>query len=142
MYTYRYENDYNAASAASVYGDVCTGGMSGQVENGGFAVTNPNAFCNYMAAAMIYRDAFEWEMTYNVSEVCMEPMMGIGWETDQEYYDTCANNKAKEMLEKYYESMDDAYEYMEWIEVPAKVDGIFGYLVRPIGVIAVLILLL
>ena len=116
--------------------------MSGEVEEGGFAVTNPNAFCNYMAAAMIYRDAFEWEIMYNVSEVCMDAMEGYGFANHGEFYDTCANNKAKEMLEKYYESLDDAYEYMEWIEVPAKVDGIFGYLVRPIGVIAVLILLL
>jgi len=142
VYSYHYENDYAASSAASVYGDVCTGGMSGQVEEGGFAVTNPNAFCNYMAAAMIYRDAFEWEMTYNVSEDCMDPMEGVGFESAEQYYDYCANPKAKELLENYYSNLENANEYMEMVEIPAKVDGIFGYLVRPIGVIAVLILLL
>lgn len=139
-YNYKYDNDYNAASAASVYGDVCTGGMSGQVEEGGFAITNPNAFCNYMAAAMIYRDAFEWEMTYQVSEICAEPM-SFTWPADQ-YMDTCMNERAKDMLSKYYENLENANEYMEMVEIPAKVDGIFGYLVRPIATIAVLILLI
>ena len=140
-YTYRYNNDYSAASAASVYGDICTGAMSGQVEEGGFAVTNPNAFCNHMAAAFMYREAFEWEMRTGVSQECMAPMEG-DWTVDGAYFDTCDNPKAKDLLNKYYEQLDDAYDYMQAVEVPAKVDGFFGYMVRPVAVIAALILLL
>jgi hypothetical protein len=114
--------------------------MSGQVQEGGFAITNPNAFCNYMSAALIYRDAFEWEMTYNVSEQCAEPM-SFEWPEGQ-YMDTCMNDKAQEMLENYYSNLENANEYMELVEIPAKIDGIFGYFVRPIAVIAVMILLI
>jgi hypothetical protein len=40
-----YEHDEAAATAASVYADVCQVGASGQVEEGGFSLISQNQFC-------------------------------------------------------------------------------------------------
>jgi hypothetical protein len=136
------DNDYEvaASSAAAVYTQACQSGASGQVEGGGFSVVNPQAFCDRMRAAYIYRDAYLWELEYGNAETCAEPM-SID-HLDGQLADTCVNAEAEKYLGYYYENLNDAMSGLEWTEEVAVVDSFFGYLIRPIAVIATIILLL
>jgi len=145
-YSYSYKNDYAAASAANVFAGECQSGASGQVEAGGFAVVNPDQFCQHVKAARVMLDAYNWELKNGKAE-CVDVEYGYtsaeGEDTIVEsLQDVCLNEKATEYLESYHYHVEAADSLVENTATVGFIDTVTGYLVRPIAVIAVLILLL
>ena len=145
-YSYTNDHDYSASSAASVFAGECQTGMSGQVEAGGFAVVNADQFCQHVKAARVMLDAYNWEIE-NGSFECTAVEYGyttaegsdVVMETLQE---VCGSEKAVEYLAEYRHHVEEATGLVRATETVGFVDTISGYLVRPVALIAVLILLL
>jgi hypothetical protein len=116
--SYSYKEETAVASAASVFAGYCQTGMSGSVEAGGFSVVNPEAFCNNIRMAAVYQEAYAWEIAHDKPE------------------------QAEVYYEKYTGHLQDAHELLEATDGVATVDSFFGYLIRPIAVVAAVILLL
>ena len=135
-----YKGDEHAASsAAAVFAEQCQTGMAGQVMEGGFSVINSDQFCDYIKAANVSMLAYEWEMEYGAA-VCADPMVD-DWPAEG-YADTCMNEKAQEYLNMYHENTDNALALVQRTEAFGWMDRIFGQLVRPLAVVAALILLI
>ena len=116
--TSHYDTDYPASTPAAVYTQVCQSGASGQVAEGGFAVTQTDAFCQAFEAAIMMKEAHIWEVKQGNME------------------------KAGEFLTKYHENLALAQSYVEADEIPARVDNFFSRLIRPVAVIAALIFII
>lgn len=130
--------DATAASAATVFAGYCQTGGSAQMDSGGFSVINTDAFCNHVKAAMTFRDAYEYEMI-NGSVVCAEDASIV--HTQGQFADMCINEQAQTYLSLYHDNMIDAGKLVENTEKVGMVDTFAGYLVRPIAILALLILL-
>ena len=135
----KYDNENSAASAASIYAQQCQSGLSGQVMDGGFSVINSDQFCDYINAAQVAMDAYYWELN-NGPVVCSDIMSG-SW-VDGAYTDMCMSTKAQEYLDEYHENVDNALMLVQRTEAVGWVDRIAGQLIRPIALIAILILIL
>lgn len=116
--TSNYDTEYPASTSAAVYTQVCQSGASGQVAEGGFAVTQTDAFCQAFEAAIMMKEAHIWEVRQGNME------------------------KAGEFLTKYHENLALAQSYVEADEIPARVDNFFSRLIRPVAVIAALIFII
>ena len=139
-------DDVAASSAASVFAGECQSGMSGQVESGGFAVVNPDQFCQSVKAARVALQAYEWELQ-NGSSTCVDVEYGYVTPEGQDVVvgalqEVCVNEKANEYLAEYRHHTDEAIDLVRSTETVGFFDTVAGYLVRPVALISVLILLL
>jgi hypothetical protein len=136
-----YEDAENtAASASSVFAGYCQTGASGQAGVGGFSVVNPEAFCNHIRIAGVMQEAYEWEMKHG-SATCAPPMDSVGPE-GYAASDTCMNEQAQVYYRLYNENLLEANSMLNATEVVGKMDAFFGYLIRPMAVIGMLIWLI
>jgi hypothetical protein len=138
--------DYAASSAAAVFANECQSGLSGQVEKGGFAVINPDQFCQHVKAARIALQAYEWELE-NGTVTCHEVEYGYVTPEGQDHVvetlqEVCYSEKADEYLAEYRHHTDAAISLVSATEEVGLVDSFFGYLIRPVAVVAAIILLL
>ena len=131
------ENPVN--SAAAVFAQQCQTGLSGQVANGGFSVINSDQFCDYVKAAQLAQAAYHWEMAYGSATCADEASIDHG---EGAYADLCVNEKAMEYLDDYRMNVDHAMALVDYTEATGWIDRVFGQLIRPIAVVAGLILLL
>jgi hypothetical protein len=127
-----------SASAASVFAGYCQTGASAQMQSGGFSVVNPEAFCNNIRMAGVYQEAYLWEMSHGKAQ-CAEEADGV-WVDDQ-YQDVCVNEAASEYYAQYTYHLQEAHELLAKTEDIALVDAWAGYLIRPLAILALLILL-
>jgi hypothetical protein len=133
-----YEDEGQSASAASVFAGYCQTGASAQMQSGGFSVVNPEAFCNNIRMAGVYQEAYLWEMAHGKLS-CSAEADGV-WVDDQ-YQDACVNEKAAEYYGQYTYHLQEAHELLSKTEDIALVDAWAGYLIRPLAILALLILL-
>jgi hypothetical protein len=136
--SYSYKEETAASSAASVFAGYCQSGTSGQIEAGGFSVVNPEAFCNNIRMAAVYQEAYAWELAHG--KVTCSDEAGTVWVEDQ-YADTCVNEQAAEYYTLYTGHLEDAHELLVNTDAVATVDAVAGYLMRPLAIIALLLLL-
>lgn len=139
-------DDYAASSAAAVFANECQSGMSGQVEEGGFSVINPDQFCQHVKAARIALQAYNWELM-NGTFTCTDVEYGYVTPEGQDkvvetLQEVCYSEKAMEYLASYRHHTDEAIDLVSATEEVGLIDAFFGYLVRPTAVIAALILLI
>jgi hypothetical protein len=127
-----------SASAASVFAGYCQTGASAQMQSGGFSVVNPEAFCNNIRMAGVYQEAYLWEMSHGKVQ-CAKEADGV-WVDDQ-YQDVCVNEAASEYYAQYTYHLQEAHELLAKTEDIALVDAWAGYLIRPLAILALLILL-
>jgi hypothetical protein len=113
-------NDYEvaAAQASSVFTQACQTGSSGQVEGGGFNVVNVDAFCQRVDAARVWLEVHAYADRHNDAEM------------------------AEHAGQMFLLNIKEAQELVEYDEYPAKVDNFFSRMIRPVAVIAALILLI
>jgi len=137
--SFKEDNDYPAAQAATVFAGYCQGGMSGQLEEGGFTVINNDQFCDYIRLAAVMREAYEWEMQHG-SAHCADTMSVQ--HSDKEYADLCINEKAMEHLEKYRWNLNQAYLLVRKTKHTALLDRWGGQLIRPVALILAMILVI
>jgi predicted glycosyl hydrolase (DUF1957 family) len=71
---------------------------------------------------------------------CAEPASST-WVDDQ-YSDTCVNEKAAVYYDMYHENLQEADELLNATQEVGKVDAFFGYLARPLAIIGLLIFLI
>jgi hypothetical protein len=132
-----YEDSENpVASASSVFAGYCQTGMSGQGADFGFSVVNPELFCNHIRIAAVMQEAYVWEMKYGVA-TCATVENGTG-----EFKDVCMNETAQIYYSLYTENLLEANELLDNTQAAGTFDAFFGYLIRPITVIGMLIFLL
>ena len=108
------------------------------MDAGGFSVVNPEAFCNHIRAAAVFREAYEWELQ-NGSVKCADEASIA--HSGEQLADLCMNEQAQEYLSNYRDNLGDAHNLLESTEAVAKVDAFAGYLVRPLALLALLVLL-
>ena len=137
--SFKEDNDYPSAQAATVFAGYCQGGMSGQLEEGGFTVINNDQFCDYIRLAAVMREAYEWEMQHG-SAHCADTMSVQ--HSDKEYADLCINEKAMEHLEKYRWNLNQAYLLVRKTKHTALLDRWGGQLIRPVALILAMILVI
>ena len=131
--------EHAAASAASIYANVCQSGGSAQGRAGGVAVVNSEILCDHLRMAVFYQSAMLWEHQYG-SVVCSDAASN-DWVQGQ-YEDHCLNEKALEYYNLYHEEMDDIKLLMDKTEEAGLLDKFSGYLVRPMALIGALIWLI
>jgi hypothetical protein len=130
-----YEDEPTAASAASVFAGYCQTGASAQMQSGGFSVVNPELFCNHIRIAAVMQEAYIWEMKYGVAQ-CATAEDGIG-----EFSDVCMNETAQVYYKLYNENLMEANALLDNTQIVGTADAIAGYLIRPLAILALLLLL-
>jgi hypothetical protein len=130
-----YEDEPTAASAASVFAGYCQTGASAQMQSGGFSVVNPELFCNHIRIAAVMQEAYIWEMKYGVAQ-CATAEDGIG-----EFSDVCMNETAQVYYNLYNENLMEANALLDTTQIVGTADAIAGYLIRPLAILALLLLL-
>jgi hypothetical protein len=121
--------------------------MSGQVEGGGFSVVNSDAFCDHVKAAQFMLAAYEWEME-NAGTECHAVEYGYTTPEGQDhvvetFQEVCElPGKAAEYLDAYHYHVEEATDLVQDTATLSLVDRIAGMLVRPVALVAVLILLI
>lgn len=124
----------SSASAATVFAGWCQSGASAQMQSGGFSVVNPEQFCNNIRMAAVALEAYEYEMSQcKCVGVCTSEVALVEL--------TCDTTEADKYLAMYHENLDDAHNLLQTTEVAGKVDAFAGYLIRPLAILALLILL-
>jgi hypothetical protein len=144
--------EYPVSTAAGIYAGVCQTGMSGQTDNVGVNVLNTDALCevlkvaemNYIAAGREYKEPVCTEYT----KVLPIEDKGKGYEivTEERVYENCEAQVQTEAFDgfmaEYYDGLDEANYMMAVTEDVGVIDKFFGYLVRPLGLIGLLIFLI
>jgi hypothetical protein len=135
-------NDYPASRAASVYSQVCQSGMSGQTRSGGFGISNPDQFCDYLRMADAMWEAYQRELSLPpAAEYC--EVVACTVECPVEGYveaqlKTCHSPHAYEYLTAYRDNLDSANGLLSATEHTSMLDRIAGQLFKPGSILAVL----
>ncbi len=131
-----------AATAASVYAQVCQSGGSAQGRAGGLSVVNSEPLCEHLKLASVFQNMYLWELDHG-EVICQETMAGEGVPgIGALYTDTCYSRYAKQYYELMHEHLRDAELLMDKTEEAGLVDKLSGYLVRPLALIGALIWLI
>ena len=134
VYTYQYNYEDSAASAASVYSQVCMNGGSGQTRAAGFSVNNQDVVCEHLKIASVMREAFIFEIQYGDKSDCFVDRGGMT---------NCkVSEKAVEYNKAYHEHLTEAIQAMEAYEEVGLMDKMAGALIRPMALIGALIWLI
>lgn len=137
-YTYSFKSEHAAASAANVWAGVCQNGGSGQTRDGGFSIVQSDALCDHLKVAAVMWDSYQREL-----ERC--PVICVGVCTKKyasvEQEQVCDNDRTELYLELYHENLMDANDLAQSAEFPATLDRIAGNLIRPLGILALLLML-
>ena len=127
----------SAASAASVYSQVCQLGGSAQGIVGGFSISNADVLCDHLKVASAMQAAYEYELrTCHCVGICTLEEASVAQE--------CTGNDAMAdvYLAAYHDNMSSAVSIMEGTHHVGLMDKIAGALVRPLALLGVLIWLL
>ena len=114
------DSDYDvaAAQASSVYTQACQTGARGQVEGGGFNVVSIDAFCQRVDAARVWLEVHAYADRHGDLEL------------------------AEHAGVMYMHNINEAQELVDYDEYPAKIDNFFSRFIKPVAVIAALILII
>ena len=130
-------NDYDtaAAGAAAIFAQVCQQGVSAQGKGGGFSNLNADAVCQRIDLYRTWIGVYEFEKSRNYR--CTHTQSKA---LEKKH---CSQMYTEEMAYAYSEAMRNIKEAQEMVdldEYPAKVDNVAGRLLRPLGIIAALII--
>lgn len=137
--SYSYINEEAAASAASVYANVCQNAGSAQTQQGGFAVVNQDVICEHLKLAAVMREAYVWEMNHGQAS-CSEPTTMS--KDNGMLVEVCMSDAAMTYYKAYHNHLNKALVTMDQTEEVGTMDKFFGALIRPLGVIGALVWLL
>ena len=136
------EYEGSAGSAATVFAGYCQTGGSGQTVAGGFSVVNPEQFCNHIRMAAVFKEAYEHEIHKQCHQIDVGFTDRGGEEQITATKVVCGDmEQASEYLALYKENLAEANNMLDTTEAVAKVDAVAGYLVRPLAILALLLLL-
>jgi hypothetical protein len=134
--TFEQNYEASASSAATVFAGWCQSGASGQISGGGFSVVNPEAFCNHVRMAAVALEAYEYEMSKcQCVGICTSKVASVAQEC------TFETDEADMYLAMYHDNLADANGLLQATTTVGKVDAFAGYLVRPLALLALLLLL-
>lgn len=127
--------DYAAASASTIYAQLCQQGTSGQAKGGGFANINPDPVCQRLDLYNFWMGHYEFEKK-KAYRCTHSQTKGLEKKV-------CSQLYTEQMAEAYTYAMKNLMEAQEMVdldEYPAKVDNVAGRLLRPLGIITAIAL--
>ena len=118
IYSVEYDNEYPVSTAASLFTQVCQQGVSGQADDWGASAVFSDPLCDEIKVAQFY-----WIAHINEHEHGNEEQADI-------------------FKAKYVAQMDDITKMMDATDELGILDRMAGFLIKPLGVIGLLVFLL
>lgn len=138
------DNDYSASSAASIYASKCSSGFSGQIREGGIGSSNTDQFCYLLDMALVNWQAYQRELKSVRAENCEAVTAEITCPAPG-YVDcqvkACPSPLADKYLARYHQNLDDAQQIIDAGQEVSIADRVAGLLIKPLSILAGLILL-
>jgi hypothetical protein len=118
IYSVEYDHDYPVSTAASLFTQVCQQGVSGQADDWGASAVFSDPLCDEIKVAQFY------------------------WIAHINEHEHGNDKQAAEFKEMYVAQMSDIQKMMDATDELGIIDRIAGFLIKPLGVIGLLVFLL